>query len=703
MTILIRYMWGALFGFVFTAAIVQILIGLSAGQSDFIHPHILESEYMKDYIIIDWQEKYERLLYLMGLLICPLFSYLLRSKVAKIPVVLLVASIVIGILCLNLVCEKMFAGDTTYISVWFVLLFTIIVSPLLTKNLDLKSKKTTSNISADSKNSPFDKQRKIRNYILSALLYFMILLFSLYPISIKYFSVSVASSSHVASFILSPSLYYLSPGATPTIDFESHYGVGHAWLFSNFLSNSLESSSYNLIIFFVACLFFFYATVLFILFDLLESPWYALISGLIILVFGFDNFSFGLPSNLPIRFPFIFIFIWLIVRATISRKKIVWGCSAGVATSISLIWQTDIGLYTLATGIIFLLLGTLKNRKLLKIFFVYLCSFITSFFFVIWIMLGKDAISILFLKRLAEPLLLYGNGFGGVLLNWQPGWWYLYNFIFPLIGFASIAWASTKGSKQNLHSIQVQNLKKTKMYLLALSLLGLFMLTKWVNRSIDVLWWLNGQALLIAILWWLREIFFDLSSRFYSLLRSYEVVLSLNWVRTICILVIAIPLVVIITYDPIKDFPGGSISPVIRAYKSFKVHPNLISYKDLPYNETQHRPVIASNTDFIKNNIQEGEQITLISTSDWVYLTDAKLPPKLHYMPLYLTHSKVLLERNLQSLQSSSQIFVELDTIDSLEFQKNPKLYASTKQLIDRCFEKEKSNQNWTIYRNICN
>src|SRR5262249_20697689 len=40
------------------------------------------------------------------------------------------------------------------------------------------------------------------------------------------------AESHVGSYLVGPALYYRSPGAVPGLDFESHYGIGHAYAFS---------------------------------------------------------------------------------------------------------------------------------------------------------------------------------------------------------------------------------------------------------------------------------------------------------------------------------------------------------------------------------------------------------------------------------------------------------------------------------------
>src|SRR5215218_545390 len=55
---------------------------------------------------------------------------------------------------------------------------------------------------------------------------------------------------------------------------------------------------------------------------------------------------------------------------------------------------------------------------------------------------GPGVFDIRFLGYLAEPMLLYGSGFGAARIDWRDGWHWLYNIAAPGLTLATVGWAA---------------------------------------------------------------------------------------------------------------------------------------------------------------------------------------------------------------------------------------------------------------------
>src|SRR5262249_31323979 len=211
------------------------------------------------------------------------------------------------------------------------------------------------------------------------------------------------------------------------------------------------------------------------------NPWAAFAVTLALVAVSFDGVSYLYPSNWPVRHPFAFVFLFALVRG-VGRAG--WSAAAGGVAGLSLFWQTDTGLYTLAAGVglyaaAALFLGAGAWRPV-----VFLAAAAGTFAAICLALFGPRALSPLFAERLLEPLLLYGSGFGNQLLNWGTAWGYWYNLAGPGLAVASVGLllGYRRGSSP----------PRSVLYAAGAALLGLAMLFKWLNRSIDVVWSLNG-------------------------------------------------------------------------------------------------------------------------------------------------------------------------------------------------------------------
>ena len=283
-------------------------------------------------------------------------------------------------------------------------------------------------------------------------------------------------------------------GVAPGLDFESHYGIGHAYVFSYLIGDGgLQQTLETYVLFVLTVVILYFLSAFLVLTDWLQNPWAALWVTLAIVLSCCEGMSYNYPSNWPVRHPFLFTFLFAAVRGVDHR----WWCvAAGSVAGISLFWQTDIGLYTLAAGVLFyaanwVFLGGSAWRP-----FVFLAGGVGSFFAICTTLFGPRVLSFTFAERLLEPLLLYANGFGTTLMNWNRGWSYWYNLAGPAIAIASVGVMIGYGRRKETPPRGV-------LYAALASLLGLAMLFKWVNRSIDILWGLNGVLVVASAWWWI--------------------------------------------------------------------------------------------------------------------------------------------------------------------------------------------------------
>src|SRR5262249_32263068 len=82
------------------------------------------------------------------------------------------------------------------------------------------------------------------------------------------------AESHVGSSLVGPALYYRSPEAVPGLDFESHYGIGHAYAFSLVTgSHGFEKTMERYVLFVLVVSVAYFLSAFLVLTDWLRSPW----------------------------------------------------------------------------------------------------------------------------------------------------------------------------------------------------------------------------------------------------------------------------------------------------------------------------------------------------------------------------------------------------------------------------------------------
>ena len=140
-------------------------------------------------------------------------------------------------------------------------------------------------------------------------------------------------------------------------------------------------------------------------------------------------------------------------------------------------------------------------------------------------------------------------------MNWKPGWGYWYNLLGPGLAVASVGVMLGHGRKALP--------PRAVLYGAAASLLGLAMLFKWVNRSIDILWSLNGGLVAVVACGWFWLGWRALSDRLAKESRpGVEFARRAAAAATLAGLVV---LAVRLDWDRANSkYQGGSSSPVVR-------------------------------------------------------------------------------------------------------------------------------------------
>jgi hypothetical protein len=495
---------------------------------------------------------------------------------------------------------------------------------------------------------------------------------------------------HVASYLVGPALYYRAPGVVPGLDFESHYGIGHAHAFSLVMGSAgLEKALQRYVLFVLVVSVLYFVSAMLVLTDWLQNAWAALAVTLLLVTTSCEGLAYNTPSCWPVRYPFLFAFLFCTVRGANSAR---WCAAAGCAAGLSAYWQTDIGLYTLAAGIALYAANWLFLRGSAWRAPLFLVTGVASFFAICTLFFGTRVLSPLFVERLFEPLLLYATGFGNQVLNWEPGWGYWYNLAGPALAVASVGAMIGYARREGLPPRAV-------LYGAAASLLGLAMLFKWVNRSIDILWSLNGGLVVVVAGWWLWLAWRGLAARLASDTRPV-----LGFARQVAVAGALVGFAVIgVRADgraADANYQGGSSSPLVRAFTWMDTFRNPINAMRKGIVPNVHpSPLDPQSVAYIRAHTRKTERVAVLCGAEWNYLAAAGRAPRLHWLQLFLVHSPVLLDRCADDLRNADRVFVDRDALTSLKGV-NPAAHDRVAPILAEQFElADRSPTRWDLYR----
>jgi hypothetical protein len=218
-----------------------------------------------------------------------------------------------------------------------------------------------------------------------------------------------------------------------------------------------------------------------------------------------------------------------------------------------------------------------------------------------------------FVLGIFQPYTYYAAGLGGFSVGWDQPMTILYGVCSQIVAFAVIAFAAV-----TCLYYQTGLERKTLLGIFLVSMLGVCLQLKWVNMSIDALWFVNGLPILAMFGWLARS----LCLHFEAVNRA--IISKLMQVVGVLIMVIFLWFV----QDP--------RNPSLYGLQSFRIYPSLLLryLVDLPRTpwptglEIQHDDI-----ELITQNSKSGEPVAIIAGHDWSYLLAARRPPKIQWLP----------------------------------------------------------------------
>jgi hypothetical protein len=672
--------WGACWGVLIASAAVAAHVALTGQTQDQLHPGILDSESMAHFVRVPWQERYERMWYALVCVAGALCGGVAVRFVRPSPWLAAAGSLAFVPLAMP-ACASVF---TTASDVGRLLLCAgVLAVPLAWR---------VGSVGADVPVPPNQTPQSSKRMWLAAgvlCLPLAALLFGLLaPHDLASAATEFYTESHVGSYLVGPALYYRSPGAVPGLDFESHYGIGHAYTFSLVTgTHGLEKTMQRYVAYVLVVTVLYLLSAFLVLTDWLRNPWAAL--GVTLLLFGavLEGISYRYPSNWPVRHPFAFAFLFAAVRGVGSTR---WSAAAGAVAGASLWWQTDIGIFTVAAGVALYAANALFLGGSVRRVAAFAAAAAGTFMGICLVLFGTRVLSGQFCYRLVEPLLLYGTGFGNQLFNWESPWGRWYNLVGPCVGVASVgAWIGSRRSETP---------PRAAIYAAAASLLGLAMLIKWVNRSIDVVWSLNGGLIVAVAGCWAWAAWRAACDRLASVERPV-----LGYARQALAAAAVVALAVwVVREDRAAANPkwqGGSSSPLVRVADRLDTAPNAINAaRKKLVAKPAAVPLDANTVTFLRAYTAKTDRVAVVAPLDWEYLAAAGRAPKLHWVQLFLVHSPVLLDRCAADVRDSEVVFVHCDALVSLN-KVNPKAYEKVAGVLAEHFgDPEWTPCQWHLY-----
>jgi hypothetical protein len=680
-------LWGACVGVLVATAVTAAAIAIRGDTEDQPHPALLSSEYLKAFEMVPWQERYERMWYALVCAGGALGAWVATRFVRPSPW-LATASVVAFVPVAAWACGAVFAAEFAVgrlLACAGVLAVPVVLSRVAPAGMPVRTPGAPAFLPVPRKDRTMWLTAGLLCVPLAALLYGL-----LGPHDVPTVASECNTELHVASYLVGPALYYRAPDVVPGLDFESHYGIGHAHAFSRVMGDAgLEKALQRYVVFILAVSILYFVSALLVLTDWLQSAWTALAVTLLILIATCEGLAYNYASNWPVRYPFLFVFLFCAVRGVSSAR---WCAAAGVVAGLSAYWQTDIGLYTLAAGAALYAASAIFLRGSWWHAPLFLATGIGTFFGVCAFFFGPRVLSLLFIERLFEPLLLYATGFGNQVFNWSPGWGYWYNLAGPGIAIASVGAMMSYARRDGLPP-------RAMLYGAAASLLGLAMLFKWVNRSIDILWGLNGGLVVAVAGWWMWLAWLALSARLASDTRP-----ALGFARQVAVAGVLVWLAVVgVRADGRAadgNYQGGSSSPIVRAFTWMDTFRNPINAWRKGIEPNVHpSPLDPQSVGYLRAHTRKGERVALVCGAEWNYLAAAGRAPRLHWLQLFLVHSPALLERCAEDLRHADRVFVDRDALPNLKGV-NPKAHDRVATILAEHFElADRSPTRWDLYR----
>jgi hypothetical protein len=465
----------------------------------------------------------------------------------------------------------------------------------------------------------------------------------MFPSSIASMAARIGPEQHIVSYMVGPALYRFIPSLSLGVDYTSHYSSLTGPLFFHLLSTSLLQTVEHYVWTICSITTLFYISAFLLVAWLFQSVvWGAAVTATaFFLNFQTDGNSLFGPSAWPIRFPLMMVAVALFIHI-FRRPNVLTAILLGavMGASLSIMFETGIAITVSGALSYFIILARHPRRFTLA--GVITVSALVVFYGISAAAYGRDAFTFAFHADLFEPILIYGKAMWGLeFIDWGLNWGLVSNLLVPSIAVATIAVLSRS------FLFGAERPSPDRAAILFLSILGCFLVFKWVNRSLLAVWHQNALAHLIVVAWWLRQF-----------IERYVVVRWGNWGRrSACTAAFAAAAIYIcfVTDPKQAEIPHGM--------HSYLHYPSvaLSLLFDFPRTEWRGDEYYApqQDLDLIKKHVAPNERAAIISRIDWVFLLEAERAPRFYFVPSV----SVFDERHLdKSMADVDKLFIDRRT-----------------------------------------
>jgi hypothetical protein len=507
------------------------------------------------------------------------------------------------------------------------------------------------------------------------------------PVSFRGIATAIGYNMHMVSFVIGPATYAFDKGLIPGVDYFTQYSVGTPWLFSFFLAPTAAQTILNAVRFVVAENVFFYLTFFCFLWWLLRGWGWALTITLAGLMLEFTTEQpFYAPSSTAARYPMLMVVACLYALWVNREFALSVTIALAMAVACALFTNTETGVYAAAAiSVATLLANSGLARSIGKIALLGVLSF-TFFVTLNLIAFGPATFDVRYFWYLAEPLMLYSTGLGAWPIEWGGGLYWLYNIITPGLALASVAWVAVVARRQPLPFPRAQIAA-----LAMISLIGLFMMAKYINMSIVGLWQVNSLGFLIVVAWWARALVERLPDRWIG--RYF-------WLR----FTVTAPLAVILAafLCVIHD----DRNPSVYAIMSYRTYPSLINVLlrqpvtpdcAKPIQQCLPLPVSREDIALISRLTKPSDRVAILNLYDWVYLIEAHRASKFMFLP----SAVMFTERQYnESMRGLNLIFLPREPKATLGVE-HPSLVPVLDALLRKDFKVVAQGQNLLAWKRV--
>ncbi len=421
----------------------------------------------------------------------------------------------------------------------------------------------------------------------------------------------VRDEAHKVSYFIGPALYDYAPGLVPGLDYHSHYGPALGWFFHFIMGDGWKSAAMRVVGLNIAITLAVYVQAYFLLTYLIRSRLAAIgiVTALAVLAFSTTNHFYS-PSAYPTRFPLLIVFALAIGLHCADPRRPGWLIASAIMCAVSLLWQTEIGLFFFVTGtFVAAIAGGFPGYRNALIFVV---TSIAAAMLLCLLLFGSRALSLTFLIECFRPLVLYGTGWGSSPIKWWLRWSMLYNLPLQIVGCITVGWASIRLSRAS----DPPRDRFVTGVLLALSMIGIALMIKWVNRTLDAVWHQNALPLAIVAAWWAHQFSKSWQPAFRRAVGAVAAAATL--------------VALLLVQDRLNPHPYG-----LRSYANY---PSLLRWPFASPSpgtwQEDFGRITETETKFIQESSKPGERVLVIAFMDWAYLAQAHRAPKAYFMPL---------------------------------------------------------------------